>query len=865
MRLYCKLIQTVILCLLITESFSKDTTISSKIDQDSITIRIVDSLTQHPISDVNSYLSSSIKATVLGISDSLGIIKLIAKNNFRGTAIKLTHLSYKEKVIYLNNDGNKLLTVKLSPKITILDSIVVSSMTKVQPDTVTLKLDSAATVRYKMDKAITSLDGFRIQDGTLFYNLKPISKVLVNGEVFFYSDPTELLTLLPAYIIDKVKVYDTVDSIQTDQNQTTYTELNLITYKDKTNGFFGDLIGSYGQLNTNDLGYNLFLTYNKNKIHSRFSRNNIGRVWNADLLTLKNIQPVENQLFNDLSVSHINNGIKNITISNNLSYSKEKNKSFDEQLDSTYRDGIVSKFNSQNYSDIENESIHYVLSVLYRMDNTQINANPSFTSSNFSSFYSKQMYQDLDIAYSETRNLMRTKSFSIPITQSIHFPKRKGSLLASLNLRNGETQLRDSLVQNDSVSSSNLKVNRTNNFSSNIQYSERLLNFLTAGIGNKYTVNKSRNTNTVTDSTVESMDTSIGEYSNTNITNYLNLNFHNKTTNVNGAISSNNIRESDYNFDDSTNYRKYHNLSFNLNASYLKKAWDIKGSYDRNNIFPSIRQITSFPIVLNHSTVYIGNSNLAAGDLTTWNISISHSEPEKQHSVNVTINSNSSKDGIQEVSRLIERDTSINGVPLSPGMVVISPVSGIDHKQNNLNLGLFLQNFLFNHSHTNINMNIAQSDTRYGNENDEKRSSIMFAYNFQYNILPVKINIKYQFGLDIYSTKFSDNQKNSQNAVIARIDYKGLSLFNIESNTMYTYNRYPSATPFNQVYWNINIYKQVLTNQKLKIQCAINNILNAKTDFRYIINNNISSQKTTYINGRFWIISLSYNISKFGF
>ena len=58
-----------------------------------------------------------------------------------------------------------------------------------------------------LDGLIKLLPGFQLRDGQITVNSQYVSSLLVNGEDFFRGDPRVALENLPAYMVNKVKVY----------------------------------------------------------------------------------------------------------------------------------------------------------------------------------------------------------------------------------------------------------------------------------------------------------------------------------------------------------------------------------------------------------------------------------------------------------------------------------------------------------------------------------------------------------------------------------------------------------------------------------------------------------------------------------
>jgi len=78
----------------------------------------------------------------------------------------------------------------------------------VKGDTIVYNADAFQLAEGSMlDGLIKCLPGFEIKNGQIRVNGNFVSSLLVNGEDFFRGDPRVALENLPAYMVDKVKVY----------------------------------------------------------------------------------------------------------------------------------------------------------------------------------------------------------------------------------------------------------------------------------------------------------------------------------------------------------------------------------------------------------------------------------------------------------------------------------------------------------------------------------------------------------------------------------------------------------------------------------------------------------------------------------
>lgn len=83
-------------------------------------------------------------------------------------------------------------------------------------DTVVYNADAFQLAEGSMlDALVEHLPGVELRDnGVITHNGRPVSELLVNGKDFFRGDPTVALDNLPAYMVDKVKVYERTTAYQ---------------------------------------------------------------------------------------------------------------------------------------------------------------------------------------------------------------------------------------------------------------------------------------------------------------------------------------------------------------------------------------------------------------------------------------------------------------------------------------------------------------------------------------------------------------------------------------------------------------------------------------------------------------------------
>ncbi len=121
----------------------------------------------------------------------------------------------------------------------------------IKKDTLEFNADSFNTrPDATVEDVLKKLPGVEVDsDGKITVNGKEVSEVLVNGQVFFSSDPTVATKSLPKEIINKIQITDTKTKTQEFTGEAGDGEtktINLTIKEDKNNGYLGRLAAGYG-------------------------------------------------------------------------------------------------------------------------------------------------------------------------------------------------------------------------------------------------------------------------------------------------------------------------------------------------------------------------------------------------------------------------------------------------------------------------------------------------------------------------------------------------------------------------------------------------------------------------------------------
>jgi len=121
----------------------------------------------------------------------------------------------------------------------------------IKRDTLEFNADSFKTrPDATVEDVLKKLPGVEVDsDGTITVNGKEVNQVLVNGQVFFSTDPKVATKTLTKDIISKIQITDTKTKEQEfigEEGDGENKTINLTLKEDKNKGYIGRLSGGYG-------------------------------------------------------------------------------------------------------------------------------------------------------------------------------------------------------------------------------------------------------------------------------------------------------------------------------------------------------------------------------------------------------------------------------------------------------------------------------------------------------------------------------------------------------------------------------------------------------------------------------------------
>jgi len=779
----------------------------------------------------------------------------------------------------------------------------------------------------KVEDLLKQLPGIQVdKDGKITAQGQTVTKVLVDGEEFFGDDPTLVTKNIRADMVDKVQLYDKKSDQATftgiDDGKTTKT-INIKLKADKKNGEFGKVDANEGT----DGYYEGQLQYNKFKEKQKFSlygtlandgktglgfqdSNNLG-VSNNDIQFVDGGISISNSGGNDaldsfngyydgkgipiarsggvhyddkfdndnqslntnykigsIDVSGITNTVSQQTlptgIVNTTSNESFNDYAFRQKLDATYKikldttsdlkiaaDGTFKNFNVNNKYQTQTDSASTKLNT----DNRDVTNHGDQQTFDVSAFYTKKF-----------KKPKRTLSWSL--SESYNKNTTEGYLKSELDYFNPTGAKTDSTITNQ-YKTTNIVSSLLN---SNITYSEPLTTKTSLLFNYGFAINNSS-------SNRESFNQSVpgGEYNDFDATNSNDYKF-NQLTNQVGAIYNYQYKKATVNFGtkvSDVNFKQVDEytgdilsrdfLNWAPQAMFLYKFSQYKSfrlSYNGNNTEPTIDQIQ--PVTVNNDPLNIttGNPNL---------------KPAFNNDVNMYYNSYQVMSG-QQIYIWADFHNTYNAIVNNTSYNESTGVNTTTYS----NLG---NETPYNYSvYASYGRKISPMDVQVGlNANtsgsisysyinsqlDMGRSHTYSAGLYLYKYVQKKYDFYFSGGPSYTFSTMSLQPLTNNNAAGFNGDgqfnlYLPLK-FGIGSSVNYTYNAATQAFSAQHLTkLNSYIFKTFLKDDKLKISLSANDLLNQNLNFTRGISGNTTSQTNTTGIRRFFMLSVTWDFTKFG-
>lgn len=186
------------------------------------------------------------------ISDSQGLFKLILEKDVT-YELNISHLGYQtiHKTV-LFSDSKSDFNIKLNAKNESLDEVVINykyEPIKKSKDTITYNLKSFTNGNeFKMEDVLSKLPGIKVEDNVIKIQGKAVTKLLVEGKLFFDGSTKLAIENIPADVMDKIEIISDYKESELLRNLADNEDLalNVVLKEDKKDFAFGDIEAGIG-------------------------------------------------------------------------------------------------------------------------------------------------------------------------------------------------------------------------------------------------------------------------------------------------------------------------------------------------------------------------------------------------------------------------------------------------------------------------------------------------------------------------------------------------------------------------------------------------------------------------------------------
>lgn len=251
-----------------------------------VTGDVTDYETTDPIIAATIQLLSMPDSTFLSgaTTDLKGLFELESRLPKGNYAVKVSFVGYGDEfrnfIVTEDTRRVRLDSIRLKTDALLLkEAVIEAQMAQVQvsEDTVIFNAETFRVAEGSMlEELIRKLPGYEVEsDGTVKYNGKTVSKILVDGKEFFSEDKSIAMKNLPANMVKKVKSYekksDLAEITGIDDGEEELV-LDLTVKEDAKKGWFSNIDLGYGRP-TQKTAYDIHNLYTVKGMVNRFKEN----------------------------------------------------------------------------------------------------------------------------------------------------------------------------------------------------------------------------------------------------------------------------------------------------------------------------------------------------------------------------------------------------------------------------------------------------------------------------------------------------------------------------------------------------------------------------------------------------------------
>jgi len=801
--------------------------------------------------------------------------------------------------IQIDDKDLDLHDIKINSQKNVLQEVIVTRRLPItlKGDTIEYDAASFATEKNaKLEDLLRRLPGFTVTgDGSITAQGKSVQKVFIDGEEFFGYDPKIAIRNVRADAVDKVQLYEKKSEeaeLSGIDDGVRIQTVNVVLKEKARKGIFGNmeaLAGSKGLY-----AGNLFAAkFNKTeRIGITGSHNNMGSSSGREGSLRMNNQITGEPLNTNLGANYENQFFKKaLKVNANYGYDNNSNKNHSETYNkNVLPDQSIQEKNSKNDSERHSRSNGFRSNLSMRLDSTQnmeLQSNANWASNTSQTYTDSKTGDGLGDPISDFRENNQSNSSSANNNFRLNYRKRLKAG-RSLNLMVGNNH-----KESDSESKVNSRTyfyktgdstiidqtrhgrNKGNDFSSSINFNNRINDYINLALG--YSFNHSKNTNTQNsiDNITQKFDSLYSQNQIDNNTNQginihfsyrrekLEINFSNRTFYKNQKLNDS-YRSIDL-------ARNFWDNNLNVDANYrISNSRNIRLAYQSSNMIPSFDQLQPLQPQTNPLFQQIGNPDLKRA--VNNNISANYNAFSLLKGTNININGNLSfvnnpivnKTTILDNSAQISSYENLSGKSNWNGGLNINHMQPLANRRINFNKSA---NVRFNNSYSYTKFEGGQSggefllnnakNTNFGlgsslNEQDSEGFDFDLSANAGFNIQQNSINTQY-------------NATSFQGGTSAYVKYFLPKKFNIMANIFYSYagptKLYKKS--INQFYTNIELEKKVLKDESMTLSVKAFDLFNTFNNTRRSANDTNYSESVQQVLTQYFLVGVKWDFNKY--
>ncbi|MFT3825940.1 MAG: outer membrane beta-barrel family protein [Chitinophagaceae bacterium] len=877
---------------------------AQRVQYGSIKGTVLDSAGRGPLESatVSVFLSSDTSLVGYGITNKKG--EFLVKEIPVGKPCRFT-VSYKglQTVLrdFIIQSGSKELvfdSISLGKSYAELEEVTVvaqKSPVVIKDDTTEFNASAFKTMPNAVaEDVIKQMPGFDIdKDGNITFNGKKISKITVEGKDFFGGDPVIALKNLPKEVIDKIQVMDNKTKEQqltkiSDGNED--KALNIVLQKDKKKGWFGRFMGGYGSDERYEAGAMLNYFNKALQLSIIGTANNTSRMnfsnGGSNLATGVGGGGIASS--KSMGVNYGNEWNKKLRLAGSYFWGNNKNTN----IVSAQRQNILPDttffYNSGNTSVNENNSHRFSLNAEWTIDTlTNMSLNSSFNLNNGNSQTSntgeskgttgKLINTTGNTNTGKFDNTAGTADFFIG--RRLRKRGRSVSLSANINF-NQQTGQNDNIGQNlfykDNVVDSTEDINQRsytsgkgNNISVTATYTEPVIKDVYVNLRYNYRTGTSTSDkqtfryNPVTSSYDIEDTLYTNAFRNTTSAHNPSVNISYNYKNLRAGIGAGVqwLTQDNYSVTKDSTLHQYNvNFTPSANIGYkLGKTGNINLFYNGRSQQPSIQQLQPVPDNSNPLYIRLGNPDLKQSFFHNVNVNIQKSNGfaywNGSVGLNVTNNQIVTETYYDDVGRQISRPININGNYGFSGNVNYSRSWRKKNWTFRVNLG---SSGSFNNT-VNIT-NKVQNTTKSYNFGQ----SVGFNYTYTEKLI-VSPSFFIRYSNASYSIQQSQDPEYITKGASLNISYNWLKRLLVENNVNYNYNsRTAPGIRKGVTMWNASIGWFFFNKKQGTLKFTVYDLLKQNIGVNRTISQTYIEDRQTQVLQRYFLISFTYNLRKFG-